>query len=42
MNAMCKAQSSPGHFAQYMDKNHNRLKKIRQLSIPNHANQYEL
>lgn len=33
MNAMCKAQSSPGHFAQYMDKNHNRLKKIRQLSI---------
>src|SRR3989338_10674967 len=31
--AMGYCQSSPGHFAQYMPKNHPRLKKLRKLSI---------
>lgn len=33
MNAMCKAQSTTGHFAQYMDKNHYRIIPLRALSI---------
>ena len=33
MSVMCKAQSTTGHFAQYMDKNHKRIIPIRQLSI---------
>ena len=31
--AMGYCQSSPGHFAQYMPKNHPRLKTLRELSI---------
>jgi adenine-specific DNA-methyltransferase len=31
--AMGYCQSSPGHFAQYMPKNHPRVKSLRQLSI---------
>lgn len=31
--AMGYCQSSPGHFAQYMPKNHPRLKTLRQLSV---------
>ena len=33
MSAMCKAQSTTGHFAQYMDKNHKRIIPLRELSI---------
>lgn len=33
MNAMCKAQSTTGHFAQYMDKSHYRIIPLRALSI---------
>ncbi len=33
MSVMCKAQSTTGHFAQYMDKNHKRIIPLRQLSI---------
>ena len=33
MSAMCKAQSTTGHFAQYMDKEHKRIIPLRQLSI---------
>lgn len=35
MNAMCKAQSTTGHFAQFMDKDHNRIIPLRQLSVRN-------
>ena len=33
MSVMTKAQSSPGHFAQYMPKDHSRIIPIRKLSI---------
>ena len=33
MGAMCKAQSTTGHFAQFMDKNHRRIIPLRQLSV---------
>lgn len=33
MSAMCKAQSTTGHFAQYMNKNHKRIIPLRKLSI---------
>ena len=33
MSVMCKAQSTTGHFAQYMDKNHKRIIPLRALSI---------
>lgn len=33
MSAMCKAQSTTGHFAQYMDKEHKRIIPLRQMSI---------
>lgn len=33
MSAMCKAQSTPGHFAQYMNKDHRRVIPLRKLSI---------
>ena len=33
MSVMCKAQSTPGHFAQFMDKNNKRIIPLRQLSI---------
>lgn len=33
MSAMCKCQSSPGHFAQFMDKNSPRLIPLRKMSI---------
>lgn len=33
MSVMCKAQSTPGHFAQYMDKYHTRIIPLQQLSI---------
>lgn len=33
MNAMCKAQSTTGHFAQFMDKDHERIKPLREMSI---------
>lgn len=33
MSAMCKAQSTTGHFAQYMNKDHKRIIPLRQLSI---------
>lgn len=33
MYSMCKCQSTPGHFAQYMDKNHKRIIPLRKLSI---------
>lgn len=33
MNAMCKAQSTPGHFAQYMNKENKRIVALRQLSV---------
>lgn len=33
MNAMCKAQSTTGHFAQFMDKDHKRIIPLRQLSV---------
>lgn len=33
MNAMCKAQSSPGHFAQYLDKSNKRVASLRKQSI---------
>ncbi len=31
--AMCYAQSTPGHFAQFMPKTHPRIKKLRKLNI---------
>ena len=33
MSVMCKAQSTTGHFAQFMDKNHKRIIPLRALSI---------
>ncbi len=33
MSAMCKAQSTTGHFAQFMDKNHKRIIPLRKLSV---------
>lgn len=33
MSVMCKAQSTPGHFAQYMNKDHKRILPLRRLSI---------
>lgn len=33
MSAMCKAQSTTGHFAQFLDKNHSRTATLRKLSI---------
>ena len=33
MNSMCKAQSTTGHFAQYLQKESLRLNKLRQMSI---------
>ena len=35
MSAMCKAQSTTGHFAQFMDKFHKRIIPLRQLSVLN-------
>ena len=35
MSVMCKAQSTTGHFAQYMDKNHRRIIPLRAMSIYN-------
>lgn len=32
---MCYAQSTPGHFAQYMPKEHPRIKKLQEISIWN-------
>jgi len=31
--AMCYAQSTPGHFAQYMPNNHPRIKELQKISI---------
>ncbi len=33
MISMCLAQSTTGHFAQYLDKNHYRVKPLRKISI---------
>lgn len=33
MNAMCKAQSTTGHFAQFLDSNHKRTITLRKLSV---------
>ncbi len=33
MSAMCKAQSTPGHFAQFMDKNSARVIPLRNMNI---------
>jgi len=33
MGAMSSCESTPGHFAQYLNKNHYRLVKIRQMSV---------
>ena len=33
MNTMCKAQSTTGHFAQFIDKNHKRAQELRKKSI---------
>ncbi len=33
MSAMCKAQSTTGHFAQYMSKDHKRIIPLRTMSI---------
>ena len=33
MSAMCRAQSTTGHFAQFMDKNHKRIIPLRQQSV---------
>lgn len=33
MSVMCKAQSTTGHFAQYMNKDHKRILPLRRLSI---------
>lgn len=35
MIAMCKCQSTTGHFAQYLEKNHERVKPLRKMSIIN-------
>ena len=33
MNSMCKAQSTTGHFAQYMNKDHERIIPLRNISV---------
>jgi adenine-specific DNA-methyltransferase len=33
MHAMCKVQSTPGHFAQYMPKEHYRIIPLRQMDV---------
>lgn len=33
ISAMCYAQSTPGHFAQFMPKDHERIKPLREISI---------
>lgn len=33
MGAMCKVQSSPGHFAQFMSKENNRIQKLRSMDV---------
>lgn len=33
MSAMCKVQSSPGHFAQFMSKENDRIKKLRAMDV---------
>jgi adenine-specific DNA-methyltransferase len=33
ISAMCYAQSTPGHFAQFMPKSHRRIKPLRAISI---------
>lgn len=33
MSAMCKAQSTTGHFAQYLPKDNNRVQSLRKISI---------
>lgn len=33
MSAMCKAQSTPGHFAQYLNKDSKRVQPLRRMSI---------
>ena len=33
MGAMCKVQSSPGHFAQFMSKENDRIKKLRAMDV---------
>lgn len=35
MNAMCKVQSTPGHFAQYMPSTNIRIKKLQEMSLYN-------
>lgn len=35
MGAMCKVQSTPGHFAQYMPKDHKRILPLREMSVWN-------
>ena len=35
MSAMCKAQSTTGHFAQFLPKQHSRVKSLRKISIKN-------
>jgi len=35
MHAMCKAQSTPGHFAQYLPKDNKRVIPLRKMSIEN-------
>jgi len=33
MSVMCKVQSSPGHFAQYMPKDHKRILPLREMKV---------
>lgn len=33
MNSMCKAQSTPGHFAQFLSKDNERVAPLRKMSI---------
>jgi adenine-specific DNA-methyltransferase len=33
MSVMCKVQSSPGHFAQYMPKDHKRIIPLREMKV---------
>lgn len=35
MNAMCKVQSTPGHFAQYMPATHSRIIPLQSMSLLN-------
>lgn len=35
MGAMCKVQSTPGHFAQFMPKNHRRIVSLRKMNLWN-------